>query len=413
MIRDRLRRARGIALSGAATALLGATAAPAATELSLGTATPGGGFEVYGQTLAGAISESDPSLRITTRSTRGSSENLVLLARGEVDLALVEGNAAHAAFREDAAALRIVAAMYPNPGMFVVRADSPYQRIDDLKGRPVAFGTRASGLVILARDVLDGLGLTPERDFEAVFLERAGDGPQLVLDGRVAALWGGGLGWPGFRKVAESHVGARFIAPSPAEIARIRAKHPFLKPMTVPAGTYAGQERPIESVGLWAFVLARASLPDEIAYRFARALHRAQALLAARLPQAAYTTAANTAAQAPRPELIHPGARRYLEEAGIVGQAAPFRLAGSDVDSVAFDAQGVFIKMTPDAAARLLAWTSAASGGTLSVTLDGEPLLHARVAAPVSSGVLQVRNPSPELRRRLEAIAAPATESAP
>jgi len=55
-------------------------------------------------------------------------------------------------------------------------------------------------LVILAKYVLDGLGLDQERDFQSVYLDRAGDGPAMVLDGRAAALWGGGQGWPGFRR---------------------------------------------------------------------------------------------------------------------------------------------------------------------------------------------------------------------
>ena len=55
--------------------------------------------------------------------------------------------------------LRILAAMYSTAGMFVVRADSPARTIEDLRGRPVAFGAKGSGLVILARYVLDGLGL--------------------------------------------------------------------------------------------------------------------------------------------------------------------------------------------------------------------------------------------------------------
>ena len=133
--------------------------------------------------------------------------------------------------------------MYSSPGMFVVRADSPYRTIKDLVGKPVAFGARGSGLVILARYVLDGLGLDQDKDFQAIYLDRAGDGPAMVLDGRAAALWGGGTGWPGFTTMAQAPGGARFIAPSPDEIAQIRAKHSFLKALTIPAGSYPTQDR--------------------------------------------------------------------------------------------------------------------------------------------------------------------------
>jgi uncharacterized protein len=146
----------------------------------------------------------------------------------------------------------------------------------------------------------------------------ATDGPAMVLDGRVAALWGGGIGWPGFATVAKSPGGARFIAPDAAEAARIRARHSFLKPLTVPAGSYPGQDAPIESVGSWSFIMVRPTLDDEIAYRLARALHRGEATLGDKLAQARETTAANTAAAAPSLELIHPGVLRYLREIGIV-----------------------------------------------------------------------------------------------
>ena len=99
---------------------------------------------------------------------------------------------------------------------------------------------------------------------------------------------------------------------------RILGKHAFLKPMVVPAGSYPGQDAPIASVGSWAFVIARPTLPDETAYRLARALHQGESALAKRLTQARETTAANTVAAAPRPDLIHPGAQRYLREAGIL-----------------------------------------------------------------------------------------------
>jgi len=287
--------------------------------ITLGTATPGGGFPLYGGVFAEAVHAADASLSIETRNTRGSTENLPLLEAGKLDLGLVQGEVANPALADPGTGLHIIAAMYSSPGMFVVRADSAFRTIADLRGRAVAFGAKGSGLTILGRTVIDGLGLDADRDFGAVYLERAGDGPAMVLDGRVAALWGAGIGWPGFAAVASSPQGARFIVPDAGEIARILAKHPFLKRLAVAAGSYPGQAQPIVSIGSWSYVIARPGFDEALAYRLARALHRAEAALAARLEQARETTAANTLAAAPRTELIHPGVMRYLEEIRLSG----------------------------------------------------------------------------------------------
>src|SRR5262245_45023073 len=152
------------------------------TVVSLATATPGGGFPAYGQAFADTINEEDTTLDVRPQNTKGSTENVPLLEAGKVDLGLVQGEVALEAFNgigRPPADLRILSAMYATPGMFIVRADSPCRTIDDLKGRPVAFGAKGSGLVILARYVLGGLGLDRDRDFEAIFLDRAGDGPEM------------------------------------------------------------------------------------------------------------------------------------------------------------------------------------------------------------------------------------------
>jgi uncharacterized protein len=284
----------------------------ATARVTLATATPGGGFPLYGGVVAEVANAVDPSLAVECRNTRGSTENVPLLETSQVDLGLVTGEVAFAR----ATTLRILAAMYSTPGMFVVRGDSPAQSIADLRGKPVAFGAAGSGLVILARYVLNGVGLDMERDFQAIYLEHAGDGPAMVLDGRAVALWGGGIGWPGFAKVAEA--GGRFVAPSAVEAAQIRTKHTFLKPLTVPAGAYPGQNAPIQSVGSWSFILARPDLPDATGYRLAKALHQGAAQLAAKLDQAKETTAANTVAAAPDPALIQPGVAQYLKEIGVL-----------------------------------------------------------------------------------------------
>jgi hypothetical protein len=287
--------------------------------ITLATATPGGGFPLYGGVVAEVVNALDPSLAVECRDTKGSTENVPLLEASQVDIGLVQGEVAIDAFAKPGqpqSGLKIVAAMYSTAGMFVVRGDSPARSIGDLKGKPVAFGAAGSGLVILARYVLDGMGLEMERDFTAIYLERAGAGPAMVLDGRAAALWGGGIGWPGFAALAGQ--GGRFLAPDADEAARIRAKHTFLKPLTVPAGSYPGQNAAIASVGSWSFILARPDLPDETGYRLAQALHQGERRLGEKLDQAKETTAANTAAAAPDPALIQPGAARYLREIGVL-----------------------------------------------------------------------------------------------
>ena len=286
--------------------------------LTIGTATAGGGFEVYGQALAEVIGQLDPLIDIQLRHTAGSLENIERLKSGSLDMALIQGESAHEALEKYPDDLRIVSAMYPTAGMFVVRADSPYRTIEDLKGQKIAFGARSSGLVTLARYVLDAIGLDMSSDFNAILLDRAGDGPAMLRDGRVAALWGGGLGWPVFIAAMADPVGGRFIAPDHAQIERIRARYPFLKPLTLPANSFFGQTSAIDSVGSWSFIVARKSLDDETVYRFCADLHNGQQLLRNRLVQAQASTMKNTIEAIETLDWLHPGALRFLNDQGFV-----------------------------------------------------------------------------------------------
>jgi len=147
-----------------------------------------------------------------------------------------------------------------------------------------------------------------------VYLEKAGDGPAMVLDGRVAALWGGGAGWPGFKTVMASNPGGRFISPDAGEIERILSKHNFLKPISQPAGSYPGQAEAIPSVGSWSFVMARPDLDAAITARLAKALHQAEKTPSAQLAE---TTTKNTLAAVTDLSLLHPGVLAYYRQAGL------------------------------------------------------------------------------------------------
>jgi len=275
----------------------------------LGTATPGGGFPLYGDAFAEMVNAQEPRIRIEPRNTKGSTENVPLLGARKLDLALVAGEVASAALAERGTPLRIVAAMYSSPGMFIVRGDSPHRSISDLRGKPVVLGTQASGVTALGRTVLQSLDI----EVKPIFLEKAADGPAMLMDGRADALWGAGVGWPAFTALAKQ--GGRFIGPTPEEVKRILEKQPALQAVTLPAKSYPGQDQPLASVGSWSYVLAHKDhLQEEAAYLVARAVHWAEGPLAARLEQARETTMANTVAAAPRREMIHPGVLKYLSE---------------------------------------------------------------------------------------------------
>jgi hypothetical protein len=281
--------------------------------LVLGTATPGGGFPIYGDAFAEVVNAQDPTLQVQPRNTKGSGENVPLLEAGKLDIALIAGEVANAALAKPDARLRVITAIYASPGMFIVPADSPIRTIADLKGRPVVLGAQASGITVLGRNVLQSLGV----EVQPIYLEKVADAPPMLADGRAAAIWGAGVGWPAFTALAKA--GGRFVAPDANEIRSILAKSPGLQPVALPAGSYPGQNVAIPSVGAWSYVLANEALPEETAYRLGRAIHRGEAAFAARLEQARETTMANTLAAAPRRELIHPGVLKYLREAGLPG----------------------------------------------------------------------------------------------
>ena len=291
------------------------------TTLVLGTATQGGGFPLYGNAFADVMMQADPTLSIRTQNTMGSSENMPMMEKGQLDLGLVAGESFYQALQgigRPPLKLKILTAIYGSAGMFAVRGDSPFHSIQDLVGKRIAFGAKGSGIPILGRYMLDGIGLKQDEDFKSFLLDHAKEGPEMVLDGRADAIWGAGVGYPGFFDLAKGPSGVRFIAPTAEEIEKMKAKHALLKPMTIPAGSYPGQTEPINSLGSWSFILTRLDLPDDVAYHLAKTLHGAEAAFCQKLKQACETTAANTVAAVPDIALIHPGVMKYYREIGVV-----------------------------------------------------------------------------------------------
>src|SRR4051812_42272040 len=104
------------------------------TRVTLATATPGGGFPFFGDNAAAVINETDKSLSVQTQNTKGSTENIGLLNDRKVDIALVAGEPAYEAFQgigQLKTTALVIQAIYSNPGMFAVKADSLAKSLRD------------------------------------------------------------------------------------------------------------------------------------------------------------------------------------------------------------------------------------------------------------------------------------------
>lgn len=317
--REGLRR-RALLFAAPALALSGRDALAQDTKLKLGTALEGGMVQSYGIAFVDGLRVVDPLMEIRAVTTKGIQDNVSLLEEGKLDLGLVFGEITHELFAgvgRPPTKLKAICVMYSLPGMFVVRADSRYRTIDDLKGRRVVWNPRNGGLAVQARYVMQGLGLDPDTDFEPIYITQLREGPEMVIDGRAAALWGAGNRWPGFVAVASSSRGARFIAPDEAQIKEIRTKYPFLARQVVPANLYPGQYEAIPTVGTWGFVLARADLPDKVGFRLAAALYKAERtnLLNKALAE---STVKNTLSAVEGTDMLQPGVLEYYRKADLI-----------------------------------------------------------------------------------------------
>ena len=284
------------------------------THVTLATATPGGGFPLYGDALAAAINETDTTFQIRRRATPKAAPKTFRCWK-------TTSSTSHwSRASRPTRRLRHRTADHQSQDRYRDLFQSGHVRRQRrqsgdaaVPGRTADRGNAASGLTLLARYVMDGLGLDREKDFQPVYLDKAGDGPAMVLDGRVAALWGGGIGWPGFTAVTQA--GGRLVGLA----LRCRA-HPqeaqFLKTTHRAGGDLSEPDRAVTSVGSWSFVLARASLEHELAYRLAKSIHRSYNTLVKRVAQGHETTPQNTVAAAPRVVNIHSGVQKYLREIG-------------------------------------------------------------------------------------------------
>ena len=147
--------------------------------------------------VAGAVAtvvQNESGIRSIIRPFSGSSAYVPLLHRGEITLGLVTNIDSYLSYsglqpyRAAMSNLRLLARAFPLYMMYMVRGDSDFYRIEDLRGQRVVVSIRANAaLEFLHRAILATGDLTGE-NINEITVGGLTDGARLLTEGRVDAV---------------------------------------------------------------------------------------------------------------------------------------------------------------------------------------------------------------------------------
>jgi hypothetical protein len=253
-------------------------AAPAAhaEDVTIGADTVGGSYYLYAGGLASYLTEKNPTVQGTARTTRGSVENVRLLDRDGLDFGLANASVVgqqqvgYGQFKDAKSdKIRGIAVLDLSPTHVVTLANSGIKTLMDLKGKRVSIGAAGSGGANTARTVLTALGIINDVKIQTLgFSESANN----LRDGNLDAFFGGsGLPMPAVVDLATGH-DIRLLTFDDAFLAKLQSEVPAIEITTIPGKTYRGVEYDVKTIGIPSTLVTRANMNDEAAYQVAKTL---------------------------------------------------------------------------------------------------------------------------------------------
>lgn len=292
-------------------------------SLQIASASQGGGFHALATPLA-PIWEKDLKIPVVVSTSRGSTENVALIERGEVALGMITGASqaeawnSEGSFKKQYRNGRLMFAFYPSYAFFYTRADSALNTVKDLKGKRVGLGPSASVWDFYMGRILVAHGLVKDKDYTAVYADFAdlatqvGDG---TLDAATALET-----TPAAYQLGEER-GVKALKMDPAAMDKAVADNWYyfkgkIKATSMPKGHTGGD---FQSVG-WTgpYMVAKKDLSNDLVYALTRSFHRNIKELNTSVNLYRWLVDDEKVATTPlRNVEWHPGAVKYWKEVGI------------------------------------------------------------------------------------------------
>jgi TRAP transporter TAXI family solute receptor len=305
-----------------ALALAAGLALPAMAQnksLSLGTASTGGTYFVYGGVVASLLTNKIKGLTVSTQQTQGPNQNIVLVSEKKVELGMTTMGVAFHAWEGTADGwtkgkkyndIRALFPMYDTPFHFVALSKAGIKSVADLKGKTVGVGPRAGTCGTYFPMMFKALNVDLTIQYG-----QASDMASRLADGLIAAFpFCAGVPIAAYSELENSR-DVTFFTYTAAEIAALKKAIPELSDSTIPKGTYKSMKEDHRTVGVYNFFIVHKDLDAETAYEVTKAVLENNAEMVKGHAAAVDTVLANWTKNTFLP--FHPGAVRYFAEKGV------------------------------------------------------------------------------------------------
>lgn len=302
-----------IAAMSVALSLVGPSVA--AERVSIGTGGTGGLFYVIGAGMAELLNQNMPDTTARAEVTGASVENIRRVAAGQMTFGfsssstLYEATVAEGPF-EEALDVAAMAYLYPAVLQIATIESTGIQTMSDLAGKRINLGPPGSNSAVLVQRLMEAYGVFEPGN--AQFLSYT-EGATALINGTIEAT----VVLAGAPTAALIDLGAqrdmRLISVDEETVAPLLEQYPFYQFYEIEAGTYSGQDETVLAINDPATIFTSTSANEETVYQITKAIFDNLDELGQVHPQAA-AIALETATDAPID--LHPGARRYFDEAG-------------------------------------------------------------------------------------------------
>ena len=300
-------------------------AAQAATRITLGGGAPGGTYYAVMAAMAKVLEDKTGGrIQPVVETTSGSAHAIRLVNSGELTIAsaLLDASArawsGEGEFKSKLENLRSVMAFIDIGDAFVVRKDSGIMSTRELKGKTIGVPSPAGQLAMNA--VLKAHGLN-EGDYTVRFLSYTAQAAALQ-DRTIHA------GYMVVHRINSTvtefmtTTGGRILGFDDRKaIEYFESNYPVWRAVSVPAKVYPGQDGEIQVAGRHGLILASKEVPADLIYDVVKTLFAHPDQLTSIHPAASEISLKQTRQYHDKKLFVvplHPGAERYLREAGVV-----------------------------------------------------------------------------------------------